>query len=95
MLNLLRFKAEGGDRRDFAQRRLFGRYLAELLDEAVASGRTELVHSTAVGATRIDGGWRVELDDGSAVEADAIALAIGNQEPEPLRAFAGAAQSTM
>ena len=85
-----RFKAEGGDRRDFAQRRLFGRYLAELLDEAVASGRTELVHSTAVGATRIDGGWRVELDDGSAVEADAIALAIGNQEPEPLRAFADA-----
>jgi uncharacterized NAD(P)/FAD-binding protein YdhS len=85
-----RFEAEGGGRRDFAQRRLFGRYLAELLDEAVSGGRTELVHSTAVGASRVDGRWRVELDDGSSIEADAIALAIGNQEPEPLRAFAGA-----
>ena len=27
-----RFEAEGGDRRGFAQRRLFARYLAELLD---------------------------------------------------------------
>jgi uncharacterized NAD(P)/FAD-binding protein YdhS len=61
-----------------------------LLDEAVSGGRTELVHSTAVGASRVDGRWRVELDDGSSTEADAIALAIGNQEPEPLRAFAGA-----
>ena len=84
-----RFEAEGGARRDFAQRRLFGRYLAELLDEAVAGGRTELVDATAVGATRVDGSWRVELDDGSGIEADGIALAIGNQEPEPLRAFAG------
>src|SRR5689334_25025588 len=30
-----RFEAEGGEPRGFAQRRLFGRYLGELLDEAV------------------------------------------------------------
>ena len=85
-----RFEAEGGDRRGFAQRRLFGRYLREILDEAVAAGCTDLVDATAVGATRTDDAWRVALDDGSSIETEAIALAIGNQEPEPLRAFAGA-----
>src|SRR4051812_50113341 len=38
-----RFAAEGGDRRGFAERRLFGRYLREILDEAVASGFTRTV----------------------------------------------------
>jgi uncharacterized NAD(P)/FAD-binding protein YdhS len=85
-----RFESEGGDRRGFAQRRLFGRYLGELLKDAVASGRTELAHVSAVGADHADGSWRVELDDGSAVEAQSLTLAIGNQDPEPLRAFAGA-----
>src|SRR3954447_18158695 len=35
-----RFEAEGGDKRGFAERRLFGRYLGDILDGAVASGRT-------------------------------------------------------
>jgi uncharacterized NAD(P)/FAD-binding protein YdhS len=83
-----RFEAEGGERRGFAQRRLFGRYLGEILEEAIGSGRTHLVHASAVGAASIDGGWRLDLDDGSTIEAEAVALAIGNQEPEPLRAFA-------
>jgi uncharacterized NAD(P)/FAD-binding protein YdhS len=87
-----RFEAEGGDPRGFAQRRLFGRYLGELLGEAVESGRTSIVHASAAGAARAEGRWRVELDDGSAVEADALALAIGNQDPQPLRAFAGAGE---
>src|SRR3954468_2943679 len=33
-----RFEAEGGDRRGFAQRRLFARYLGDILGEAVAGG---------------------------------------------------------
>src|SRR3982751_5995893 len=33
-----RFEAEGGDRRGFAQRRLFGRYLGDILEEALGSG---------------------------------------------------------
>jgi len=41
------FQVRGGDRRGFAQRRLFAAYLGELLDEAVNSGKTQLVHSTA------------------------------------------------
>jgi uncharacterized NAD(P)/FAD-binding protein YdhS len=87
-----RFEGEGGDRRGFAQRRLFGRYLGEILDGAVASGRTEVVHASALRAERGQGGWSVALDDGSALEADAVALAVGNQDPEPIRAFAGAGE---
>jgi uncharacterized NAD(P)/FAD-binding protein YdhS len=85
-----RFEAEGGQPRGFAQRRLFGRYLGEILDEAVASGRVHLVDASATAAERVDGRWRVALDDGSLVDAGALALAIGNQEPEGLGAFAGA-----
>jgi uncharacterized NAD(P)/FAD-binding protein YdhS len=84
-----RVEADGGDRRDYAQRRLFGRYLGEILDEAVASGRTEPIAATALAAKRQNGGWTVELDDGTAVESRALVLAVGNQEPEPLSAFAG------
>jgi uncharacterized NAD(P)/FAD-binding protein YdhS len=84
-----RFESEGGDKGGFAERRLFGRYLGEILDDAVASGRTEVVHAAAVNATRDDDGWRLELDDGSTIEARALALAVGNQQPEPLSAFTG------
>jgi uncharacterized NAD(P)/FAD-binding protein YdhS len=82
-----RFEAEGGEPRGFAQRRLFGRYLAEILDEAVASGRTRVAHASAIKTKRADGKWRIDLDDGSSIETQAVALAIGNQEPEGLRAF--------
>src|SRR3954447_13462798 len=81
-----RFEAEGGDSRGFAERRMFGRYLGDILDEAVVSGRTEVVNLGAVRASRAADGWRIELDGGEALEADAIALAVGNQEPEPLNA---------
>ena len=46
-----RFEGEGGDRRGFAQRRFFARYLADILDDAVARG-VEIVHRTASSATR-------------------------------------------
>ena len=58
------FEAQGGDRRDFAERRQFGHYLGEILDHAVASGRTATVDATATSAIRHNGGWHVELDDG-------------------------------
>lgn len=87
-----RYEAEGGHRRGFAERRLYGRYLGELLDEAEASGKVEPVDAVAIAARRTAGRWQVELDDGSAVAADAVALAIGNQEPDTPRAFAEAGQ---
>ena len=37
-----RFESEGGDRRGFAQRRLFARYLGEILDQATANGTVVL-----------------------------------------------------
>jgi uncharacterized NAD(P)/FAD-binding protein YdhS len=82
-----RFEAEGGQPRGFAQRRLFGRYLGEILDEAVASGRTSVADASAINAQRLGATWRIGLSDGSEIEAEAVALAIGNQEPEGLRAF--------
>ena len=84
-----RVEAAGGDRRGYAQRRLFGRYLGEILDEAVATGRTEAIAAMALGAKRQNGGWTVELDDGTTVASRALVLAVGNQEPGPLSAFAG------
>jgi uncharacterized NAD(P)/FAD-binding protein YdhS len=87
-----RFEAEGGEPSGFAPRLLFGRYLGEILEGAVASGKTRLVHAAALTAKRSDGGWTIELDNGSAIAADALALAIGNQEPEPLSAFSGAGE---
>ena len=83
------FEAEGGDPRGFAERRLFGRYLGEILDEAVASGKTRPVDATACSAARSDDGWQVVLDSGERIDADALALAVGNQEPEALSAFTG------
>jgi uncharacterized NAD(P)/FAD-binding protein YdhS len=84
------FAGQGGEPRGFAQRRLFGRYLGAILDEAVASGNAEVVEATAVAAARSDGGWRIGFDDGSSADSRALVLAVGNQEPEPLAAFAGA-----
>jgi len=81
------FEAEGGNRRGFAQRRFFARYLRGLLDEAVASRRVEIIEATAVGAIRAHGCWQVSFGDGRAIEADVLVLAVGNQEPEALPAF--------
>jgi len=84
-----RFESVGGEPRGFAQRRLFGRYLGDILDEAVASANAGIVETAATRATRANDGWRVELESGEVIEADALALAVGNQEPEPLSAFTG------
>ena len=84
-----RFESEGGDRRGFAQRRLFGRYLGEILDEAVASGNVEVSHASASKATRADGTWSIALANGESLQAGALVLAVGNQEPEGLSAFSG------
>src|SRR5205085_7421084 len=83
-----RFEAEGGERRGFAQRRLFGRYLGEILEGAVSGGAAEVLAASATSASR-NGRWSVQLDNGETLTSDALVLAIGNQEPEPLRVFAG------
>ncbi len=84
-----RFEAEGGSPHGFAQRRFFATYLREMLAGAVASGCIEPVEATAVSAAREGGNWKVGFADGSSVEAQILVLAIGNQEPDVLGAFAG------
>lgn len=86
------FETHGGEARGFAERRLFGAYLRAMLAEAVDAGHVRVVHSTAVRAAHRGGGWQVELDSGEAVSVQALVLAVGNQEPEPIRAFAQAGQ---
>jgi uncharacterized NAD(P)/FAD-binding protein YdhS len=75
-----------GDPRGFAERKMFGRYLRAILDEAVATGHVEIISSKAVAATPSADGWRLELEDGTTVPAKTVALALGNQSPEPLAA---------
>src|SRR4051812_37651849 len=84
-----RFEAEGGERRGFAERRLFGRYLGEILDGAIVTGKARVADAGAAHARRDNGEWRIDLDDGETISAEALVLAIGNQEPESLGPFAG------
>jgi uncharacterized NAD(P)/FAD-binding protein YdhS len=82
-----RFEGVGGGRRDFAPRRFYGQYLREILDDAIAGAQVTLVEARAIGATRGER-WRIALDDGNEMDAEALVLALGNQEPEPLPPFA-------
>jgi len=84
-----RFEADGGDRRGYAQRRLFARYLGDILNEAMATGHAEAVDATATKAVRRNGRWEVGLDGGATIEAEALVVAVGNQEPQPISAFTG------
>jgi uncharacterized NAD(P)/FAD-binding protein YdhS len=84
-----RFEEAGGDPKGFAPRRFFGGYLKELLAEAVASGLAEIERSAAIAAQPDAQGWRLQLDGGARRQAQALVLANGNQEPEPLRGLEG------
>jgi uncharacterized NAD(P)/FAD-binding protein YdhS len=76
----------GDDGTGFAERRAFGRYLAEQLTAAPLVTTTE---EMVVGAERQDGGWTLMLSDGSRVEASALVLANGNQPPAAFPGSAG------
>ncbi|GLK47663.1 pyridine nucleotide-disulfide oxidoreductase [Brevundimonas intermedia] len=68
---------------EFITRGVYGAYLRDLLDEAVADnpGRLALVSGQAVSLDRLDATWSVTLDGGESLIGDAVVLAIGNQEP--------------
>jgi len=84
------FAQHSGDPRGFAERRAFGRYLHDILDEAVASGLVELIASTAVDAVREGEEWLVALGNSTTLPTHALVLAQGNQPPEPLAVGANA-----
>jgi len=77
-------EAEGGTRRDFVQRRHFGRYLRAILKDGIDSGRLHLIERQAVRAEPNEGGWSVRLDNGDELKASGLVLANGNQPPDPL-----------
>ena len=81
----------GGDASGFAERRLFGKYVRDLLEQAAALG-VEPIAGRVTSAFRTDAGWRLTLDDGGEVDAAAAVLAIGNQPPQSLRALAPAGE---
>lgn len=87
--HLLRWVGEQGievSGDDFLPRTLYGRYLRDLLDTS-ARGRPaghlrELTGTVlSLSAEPSGAGWRLRLADGTAVVADAVILATGNQAP--------------
>ena len=73
----------GDDGTSFAERRVFGRYLAEIAGEH--QGSIERREMPAVAATPSGIGWSVELGDGTKLAASAMVLASGNQPPAPMQ----------
>jgi uncharacterized NAD(P)/FAD-binding protein YdhS len=71
---------EGLGAEDYVPRHLFGRYLRDILDQ---SGVT-VIEGEAVAAERSERGWTVRLGDGSAVGAEGLVIAPGNQAPDAL-----------
>lgn len=66
----------------FIGRGLYGDYLSEIRDRAVAAsnGRLTLMPAEAQALDRTAEGWRVSTSDGP-LDADAVVLALGNLEP--------------
>lgn len=67
----------------FITRGAFGAYLMQLLDEALTDnpGRFDLVRGEVVALDRTETDWRLSLAAGGVLTADAVLLAVGNQEP--------------
>jgi uncharacterized NAD(P)/FAD-binding protein YdhS len=82
-------RGEGGPE-DFAQRRVYGAYLEELLDVASqeAGDRLNIVSGEAIDVATSEGGEIVHLRDGTRIVADAAILALGNLEPDIPRGIA-------
>ncbi|HEX8379111.1 MAG TPA: FAD/NAD(P)-binding protein [Allosphingosinicella sp.] len=76
-------KRGSADASSFAERRLYGAYLEELLGEAAleAGDRLQIVEGAAVAITRQGEGEAVRLASGATLSADAVILSIGNLPP--------------
>lgn len=78
------------DGKRFLPRRLFGEYVRQTLEEAVAHApdgvRLEIVRSRAMTARRLGNArcgqrWKIDCADGRQVDADALVLALGHRAP--------------
>jgi uncharacterized NAD(P)/FAD-binding protein YdhS len=68
----------GGDGASFAQRRLYHRYIAELLEQQDRDGRITVVRGAALALTEAGGRLALSMADGSEIAADRVVLASGN-----------------
>ena len=84
-----RFEALGGDQDGYAQRRFYGAYLEDILEEAKSTGLVTTIAGEAVLAERDGDVWKVVLADGRALDAAALVLAMGNEAPGGIAALAG------
>ena len=82
-------ETEGGSPQDFSERRRFGRYMDAIVGQAVGEGLVRPVEEMAVSARRDAEGWVIGLAGGGDVKANALVLAIGNQEPAPMAVAKG------
>ncbi|SHE80947.1 Uncharacterized NAD(P)/FAD-binding protein YdhS [Kaistia soli DSM 19436] len=71
------------DGRRFPQRSVFGAYVAARIAPLLADGRLEHVRASATSVTRTAAGFVVDCDDGRAVVADLVVLAVTHPAPEP------------
>jgi uncharacterized NAD(P)/FAD-binding protein YdhS len=78
-----------GGAADFAERRVYGRYLEELFGSAAGEAGEQLrvVEGEAVSVTRDAEGEDVHLANGQRIEADAVILSVGNLAPERPRSI--------
>jgi uncharacterized NAD(P)/FAD-binding protein YdhS len=75
---------------DFLPRQTYGRYLTDVLEEAVLNAGSnatfESVAGEAIDLEEVEDGGRITLTDGRAIVADSVVLAIGNLPGEyPIR----------
>jgi len=72
-----------GDAKTFVSRRIYGSYLREMLDAALArhGDRLTLVQSAAMSVERIGDSCTVVTETGDRIAADHVVLAIGNLPP--------------
>ncbi len=75
-----------GARQGVLPRELYGDYLAQHLDDAVArsDGRLRLVRETVIGVRRLQDGYRIHLADGGDFRSDLVVLALGALPPRVL-----------
>ncbi|MBB3971985.1 FAD/NAD(P)-binding protein [Hansschlegelia beijingensis] len=80
------------DGRKFPRRSLFGRYAAETIEPFLLTGEIEHLCDRATAVRETADGYRIELAEGAAQEADFVALAASHPAPAappPLAHFAG------
>ena len=75
-----------GGAHDFVQRKIYGDYLTEQLENAAATAgdRLRIVHGAAVDLLQDGAKLRLSLEDGASITADVVILALGHFRPNVL-----------